>query len=118
MDKARPRTPPHELVAPMIDKARKLIEQCGWTRGSLCTDEGYCIIGALLAAEKDEEVQELGFDVLRRETGARTVSAWNDLEAKDKKEVLKILARAASRARTSTLGVPRMAGRCSIFSFV
>jgi hypothetical protein len=108
-----------QVVMRAIVRARQLIEAAGWVRGSLCSEDGYCIVGALVASEQDEGVRWLALECIRAECGCELVTRWNDHIAKSKKEVVKILIRAESRAsKLLAPRQPRIAGpdRSTIYS--
>lgn len=110
---------PHEKVAGTLASAAKLIDERGWVRGALCTEAGYCVVGAIIASDPDVEVQELAFDRVREVVGRPHVSPWNDEPDRTKKEVLDALKRARERARLLfMLKEPKVAGpdRSSIYS--
>lgn len=111
-------TPPEQQAPPLIAAAAKVILQHGWVRGELCTENGYCIVGAIIATGATEEVQDIAFDFIRSECNSKIVSKWNDLTAKNKKEVVRMLERAARRAREALYPKERRAGpeRGSIYS--
>lgn len=89
-----------------------MIKQRGWIRGALCSDDGLCIVGAILRAETDEAVREFALDCIRKECRCHLVTKWNDEIARTTKQVINMLTRAADRA-SSVLDAkhPRMAGR-------
>lgn len=90
---------PEPKVATAILRAKKLIEAKGWVRGALCNDAGYCITGAIIAATTDRDVQDLAFECVRKECGSKFAVQWNDTVAASKSEVMKMMVKAAARAR-------------------
>jgi hypothetical protein len=112
-----------EQIANILSDTREYIEEHGWSRGDLVTDEGRaCLMGGIglsqgwihhdrqqLWQSKLPEVNEVLFAVwrvlfpqARRPVGSRAASEviqWNDNTAGNQQEVLDVLAKAEKLAR-------------------
>lgn len=96
-------------VALVLEDAKALIENKGWTRGEYQRGQRYCVVGALQAARLNlgfsDLVQAAAETELEKAASAMeggnyqgNVISWNDVQ-KSKKPVVNLLTRAAKKMR-------------------
>jgi hypothetical protein len=92
-------------IADVLAKARKLIEQRGWTREAYCKAGRLCAIGAIRFASNGDETDGSGISrkaeiVFAEAVGTRATLNWNDRQP-SKKPVIEAFKRAEQIARSS-----------------
>lgn len=89
----------------ILNAAADHIEEYGWQRGGYGQkEEPCCVLGALsvAAASNGASLREAqaGFystrDIVKDQTGVRSVADWNDVIAQDAEEVVAMLRKAAT----------------------
>lgn len=91
----------------VIATASEMIRKYGFVQGKLKSSDGFCIVGAIVAATNDEELRWLAVECVRKTCGWTLLSKWNDNPGRTKAEAIALLKRAMSRAREYP--VPRRA---------
>lgn len=90
--------------AQVLARAQELISECGWRQGSFGNPRtGYCLEGALYAAEWDVEGVHAAWrseEFLSKwvgEMGSENTVEWNDAPERTEADVLDLLAAARTR---------------------
>jgi hypothetical protein len=83
-------------AAKLLDRARQKLVKYGWRRGSYGSPRtGFCSVGAIYNVSKGRgSIRTMAFEALERAIGLNNVVQWNDIVAKNKRQVLGAFRRA------------------------